>query len=81
MTERAVCPECGSNETQAKYQHNGCPGSPTGTTTWEKEAEVIPPDGRPIRHPCPGCKSEIVPSYFYCRDCQHQWQPPSNPAG
>jgi ribosomal protein S27E len=69
---RAVCPECGNTNTFAHYVHQGCPNSPTGTTTWEKEA-WLGPDGRPVAIPCPDCQFSVYPSYLICKDCNHQW--------
>lgn len=72
--KRAICPGCGSDNTFAHYEHRGCPNSPTGITTWEREA-WLGPDGRPISIPCPDCQSGTLfpPSYLYCNDWNHRW--------
>lgn len=74
---RAICPQCGSNNTWAHFEHQVA-SSPNEFHKWEREAE-LQPDGRPVSVPCPGCTDGIKhePQYFYCRSCNHSWSPTS----
>jgi len=77
---RPTCPQCGSDNTWAHYEHQVSSVGPgvSKAHVWEREAEILP-DGRPISVPCPGCTDGIQypPLYFYCQACNHIWSPNS----
>jgi DNA-directed RNA polymerase subunit RPC12/RpoP len=72
---RLKCPQCGSEDTWAKYVHDPCPNSTTGKTEWEVAAEGATPDGMPFPKPCPTPLDGTMTNAaeVRCGNCDHKW--------
>ncbi len=67
---RLKCPNCGSHNTWAKYEHSCSCGA-----EWTAQAIGPSEDGRPYPMPCPapGCQASVPAGHVVCHSCGHTW--------